>query len=45
MIETAKNLISKGIDPPIFMSGNMPGGDEANKNLIDKYIPKVKHLM
>jgi len=45
MIETAKKLIADGIEPPIFMSGNMPGGDEANKNLIDKYIPKVKHLM
>lgn len=45
MIETAKKLIADGIEPPIFMSGNMPGGDEANKNLIEKYIPKVKHLM
>ncbi len=45
MIETAKILVSMGIDPPLLMSGNMPGGDEANKKLIDKYIPKVKHLM
>jgi len=45
MIETAKALTAKGIEPPIFMSGNLPGGDEANKQLIDKYIPKVKHLM
>ena len=45
MIETAKRLIAMDIEPPIFISGNMPGGDEANKNLIEKYIPKVKHLM
>ena len=45
MIETAKKLIAMDIEPPIFISGNMPGGDEANKNLVEKYIPKVKHLM
>ncbi len=45
MIETAKALTAKGVEPPIFVSGNLPGGDEANKQLIDKYIPKVKHLM
>lgn len=45
MIETAKALTAKGIEPPIFVSGNLPGGDEANKQLISKYIPKVKHLM
>jgi len=45
MIETAKKLISMEVEPPLFISGNMPGGDEANKNLIEKYIPLVKHLM
>ena len=45
VIETAKALLSRGIEPPLLMSGNLPGGDEANKQLIDKYIPKVKHLM
>jgi uncharacterized phosphosugar-binding protein len=45
MIETAKALVSMGVQPPIFVSGNMPGGDEANRQLIEKYIPKVKHLM
>ena len=45
MIETAKALLSMGIEPPLLMSGNLPGGDEANKQLIDKYIPFVKHLM
>lgn len=45
MIETAKALVAMGVEPPIFVSGNMPGGDEANRQLIDKYIPKIKHLM
>lgn len=45
MIEAAKALVAMGVQPPVFVSGNMPGGDEANRQLIDKYIPKVKHLM
>jgi len=45
MIETTKALIAEGVNPPLFMSGNLPGGDEANKDLISAYIPKVKHLM
>jgi uncharacterized phosphosugar-binding protein len=45
MIETAKALIAMGVEPPIFVSGNMPGGDEACRVLIEHYIPKVKHLM
>jgi uncharacterized phosphosugar-binding protein len=45
MIETAKALIAMGVKPPIFVSGNMPGGDEACRALIEHYVPKVKHLM
>lgn len=45
MIETAKALVRMGVKPPVLMSGNLPGGDENNKQLIDTYIPKVKHLM
>jgi uncharacterized phosphosugar-binding protein len=45
MIETAKALVALGVEPPIFVSGNLPGGDEANKALIETYIPRVKHLM
>lgn len=45
MIESAKALVAMGVEPPLFVSGNMPGGDESNRNLIEKYIPLVKHLM
>lgn len=30
--------------PHIYMSGNVEGGTEFNKKLIDKYMPKIKHL-
>ena len=45
MIEAAKAMIAIGVEPPLFVSGNMPGGDAACKPLIDKYVPRVKHLM
>lgn len=44
MLKTAEKLIAKGITPPIWMSANMPGGDEANKALEQKYFGRVKHL-
>lgn len=37
IIETCKYLVSKGYTPPIFRSGNLPGGDEYNKGLLEKY--------
>jgi uncharacterized phosphosugar-binding protein len=45
MIEAAKAMIAMGVEPPLFVSGNMPGGDAACKPLIDKYVPRVKHLL
>jgi uncharacterized phosphosugar-binding protein len=45
MIEAAKELVAMGVEPPVLTSGNMPGGDEANRKLIDKYVPRVKHLL
>ena len=37
VVETCKYLVSKGYAPPVFRSGNMPGGDEYNKELLEKY--------
>jgi uncharacterized phosphosugar-binding protein len=44
MIETVKRLVEMGIQPPLWMSANLPGGDETNRSLEEKYIPKIKHL-
>lgn len=44
MMKTAEKLAADGIDPPIWMSANMPGGDAANKALEEKYFMRVKHL-
>lgn len=44
MIEAVKQTVALGIEPPMWMSANLPGGDEANKANEDKYIPRIKHL-
>jgi len=41
VMEVCKYLISKGYTPPIFRSGNLPGGDEYNKHLLEKYTGKA----
>ncbi|HSV31764.1 MAG TPA: SIS domain-containing protein [Atribacteraceae bacterium] len=44
IIETVKQLVAMGIEPPLWTSANMPGGDEANRKHFQKYIPRIKHL-
>lgn len=44
MIETVKQLVALGVQPPMWMSANLPGGDAANKANEEKYIPRIKHL-
>jgi uncharacterized phosphosugar-binding protein len=44
VIETVKQLVALGVAPPLWMSANLPGGDEANRALEEKYIPRIKHL-
>ncbi|HUX22198.1 MAG TPA: sugar isomerase domain-containing protein [Spirochaetia bacterium] len=44
VIETVKVLVAMGQEPPLWVSANLPGGDEANKANEEKYIPLIKHL-
>jgi len=44
MAETVKELVAMGTEPPVWMSANLPGGDEKNRKLEEKYIPLIKHL-
>ena len=34
----------RGLEPPIFRSANLPGGDEFNAKLIERYRNRVKDL-
>ncbi len=44
MVETIDLLLQRGIDPPVWKSGNSPGGDEYNQKYLDKYVGVIKHL-
>lgn len=44
VVETVRKLLEKGIQPPIWRSLNLPGGDEANEKHFRKYFGRVKHL-
>jgi uncharacterized phosphosugar-binding protein len=41
---TVEELVRRGIEPPIWMSANLPGGDEANRKHFEKYGSRVKFL-
>ena len=44
MMRTAETLLEMGIQPPIWVSGNLPEGDAMNAANEKKYLPRVKHL-
>lgn len=44
LYQAAQLLAERGIPPPVYKSGNAPGGDEHNKVLIEKYKGRIKHL-
>lgn len=44
-ISVVSELVRRGIEPPVFVSANMPGGDEHNRSLEEKYGRLVKHLL
>jgi uncharacterized phosphosugar-binding protein len=35
---------ARGIEPPIFRSANLPGGDEFNAKLLARYKHRAKDL-
>lgn len=45
VIETVRELRRMGVEPPVFRSANLPGGDEHNKKLFDKYGRMCRHLL
>lgn len=37
-------FLAKGLQPPVYMSANSPGGDEHNRRLEEKYRGRIKGL-
>jgi uncharacterized phosphosugar-binding protein len=44
IIRTVAKLVERGIEPPIWRSGNAPGGDEANGRFIARFRDRVRWL-
>lgn len=42
IVQTIQNLLERGIQPPVFMSGNLDGSDEYNQALLDRYKGRIK---
>ncbi len=45
MATTAKILAERGVEPPIYRSGNVPGGKEYNQKFVARYAGRIKHLV
>jgi uncharacterized phosphosugar-binding protein len=44
MMRTVEKLIAMGVEPPVWTSGNMPNGEQANTKIWEKYSSRIKHL-
>ncbi|HEY3322958.1 MAG TPA: SIS domain-containing protein [Planctomycetota bacterium] len=44
VMEAVAEMRERGLEPPIFRSANLPGGDEFNARQLKKYKPRVKYL-
>jgi len=44
VIRTVAKLVKRGISPPVWRSGNAPGGDEANRRFIADFQARVRAL-
>jgi uncharacterized phosphosugar-binding protein len=44
VICVVEKMLSKGIKPSIGMEGNVPGGDDYNKQYWEKYFRRIKPL-
>lgn len=44
LAEGAQLALKEGIEVPIYLSGNIPGGAERNRALIERFQPRIRHL-
>src|SRR5690625_71757 len=43
-LATVETLVARGVDPPVWRSGNAPGGDEANARFLGRFRDRVRSL-
>jgi uncharacterized phosphosugar-binding protein len=44
MVEVSGRLLERGIEPPIFLSGNLDHGDARNRELLDRYRDRLSYI-
>ncbi|HTX52679.1 MAG TPA: SIS domain-containing protein [Candidatus Baltobacteraceae bacterium] len=44
VMTTVEELVRRGITPPVWRSGNLPGGDEFNQEHLNKHLRRLKFL-
>ena len=44
LTEAVQLCLEAGIQPPVYLSGNIPGGNEHNQALFDRYMPRIRCL-
>ena len=43
-IRTVEYLLEMGVEPPVFHSANVDGGDEFNRTLFEKYKDQIHYM-
>ena len=41
---TVEELVRRGVEPPIWTSANLPGGDEADRKHFENYGKRIGYL-
>jgi uncharacterized phosphosugar-binding protein len=44
IVETMARLLAKGQTPPVWVSGNLPGGTEQNEAVLSRYRDRIRFL-
>ena len=43
IVQAVANLMEQGIEPPVFLSGNLPEGDSHNQRLMNRYADRIHY--
>lgn len=44
MVQVVELLVERGVEPPVWVSINVPGGPESNVRHVNRYRGRIKHL-
>ncbi|MDH4180179.1 MAG: SIS domain-containing protein, partial [Armatimonadota bacterium] len=44
VVEATANLIARGEQPPVYVSANIPGGDEHNREVLARFRDRIRFL-